>query len=242
VPIEASRWQRLQQCVRSSGGASIAEPRFEVGLLDTAIDFAELEQGWSKNFRKNLRRSARTLADQGTCELKVHRHIDDSQVEPLLMRAAEIEQRSWKAEAGSTILESEGMAQYYLQQFRWLAQRQELVVVFLELNGQAIAFEIGWLAKSVYHSFKVSYDQRYAPSSPGQLTMHLLLQQLIDSRECRAIDCLGPISEATSRFRPSTYTIGRLLIAGRSGTGRAMLAMYKNCMPQFRRWRRSRQS
>jgi CelD/BcsL family acetyltransferase involved in cellulose biosynthesis len=240
VRLETKRWQRLQQMLQAGGSAVFAEPRFEIGWLELTTTRADIQKSWSKGFRKSLRRTACRLAERGRYELKTFTNIGDDEIEPLFMRATDVEQRSWKARERTSIRESDGIAEFYLRQCRLLAARRELVFAFLELDGRAIAFEIGWLAKSVYHSFKVGYDERFAAFGPGQLTMNLLIEQLLKGGSCKAIDCVGPMNDAMAHFRPATYAIGRMLIADRHLTGRALLSLYKHAIPHFRRWRESR--
>ncbi len=240
VRVETTRWRRLQQMLRAGGSAVFAEPRFKIGWIELTGTLAEIQKNWSKAFRKSLRRTARRLAEQGQYELKLCTNIGDDELEPLFARALDVEQRSWKARERTSIQESDGIAELYLRKFRSLAARRELVFAFLELDGRAIAFEIGWLSKSVYHSFKVGYDERFAACGPGQLTMCLLIEQLVDRGDCRAIDCVGPLGDSIAHFRPASYVLGRMLIADRHVTGRALLSLYKHSVPRLRRWRESR--
>ncbi|TWU40807.1 GNAT family N-acetyltransferase [Novipirellula artificiosorum] len=238
--IETFRWQRLQHVLEKSGCKVVSESRFNVGWLELKPRFDEQQKCWSKGFRKDLRRSQRRLAEQGHLELKLHTDMGASDLEGLFDRVLQVDQQSWKAKSGTAIQDSEGLADFYLSQARQLAAHRELVLAFLELEDQPIAFEIGWLAKSVYHSFKVGFDQRFAKYSPGQLMMSLLIEEMIRASHATAIDCIGPLSEATERFLPGSYTIGRMLIANpASWTGRGMLSLYGNLMPLLRRVRDS---
>ncbi|TWT76313.1 hypothetical protein CA13_68060 [Planctomycetes bacterium CA13] len=236
--IESSRWSQLERVFQEAGLAVFSEPRFNVGLLETTTTLQDLEKSWSKNFRKDLRRSARRLSEQGQYELNLHTNIAQADVDSLFQRVLEVDQKTWKAQSGTAIEDSEGLAEYYRCQSRLLAEHGELVIALLEVEGQAIAYEFGWLAKSVYHSFKVGFDERFAKFAPGQFTMYLLIEKLLDRNLAETIDCIGPLSEATSRFRPGSYTVGRMLVANQNLRGRAVLASYKNLMPLVRRWRK----
>lgn len=240
VRVDTTRWRRLQQLLQAGGSAVFAEPRFKIGWLELPTTRAEIQKKWSKAFRKSLKRTASRLTERGRYELKMFTNIGDDEVEPLFARALDVEQRSWKARQRTSIQESDGIAELYLRKFRSLAARRELVFAFLELDGQAISFEIGWLSKSVYHSFKIGYDERFATCGPGQLTMYLLIEQLVDRGHCRAVDCVGPLSDSIAHFRPASYVLGRMLIADRHVTGRALLSLYKHSVPRLRRWRESR--
>lgn len=102
--------------------------------------------------------------------------------------------------------------------------------------GKVIAFEQGWCAKQVYHSYKIAYSASFARFSPGQLLIYLLLNQFSNSREVTAIDFLGPLDEAVQRWHPQTYRQGRLLMAPPSPLAR-MLVSASRCVRPRSAWR-----
>ena len=91
----------------------------------------------------------------------------------------------------------------------------------LEHNGRNIAFEYGWCAKQVYHSYKVAYDEEFGRYSPGQLLLYHLLQHFHETQETRTVDFLGPIDTAVRRWCRQGYYMGRLLMAPPRSVGRA---------------------
>ena len=99
-----------------------------------------------------------------------------------------------------------------------------------------IAFEYGWLAKGVYFSPKVAYDERYAGISPGQLLRAALIERFQQDGSCRSIDYLGPSSRATADWGTQRYTISRVLIPT-SRVGRFALAAYERLHPLIGRLR-----
>ncbi len=152
-----------------------------------------------------------------------------------------MDDKSWKAKAGTSIKCSPEMPEFHVRQAVLLAERGELVLAFLEYNGQPIAYEYAWNAKGVYHSFKVGYDEQFAWASPGQLLQHKLLEQCHTDSEVHSMDCLGPIGQAVQQFRPESYGIGRMVIATRGLLSRAALFGYRHVWPKFARWRNANQ-
>jgi hypothetical protein len=53
----------------------------------------------------------------------------------------------------------------------------------------------------------------------------------------RAIDCIGPLTESISRWRPGTYTIGRLAIATGRRSGKMAIGLYQRVWPWVRQVR-----
>jgi hypothetical protein len=67
--------------------------------------------------------------------------------------------------------------------------------------------------------------------------MYHLLQRFSHHAERRAVDCMGPISEATAKWRPIPYTEGRVVVALGPVVGRAALWAYQHGWPLVRRLR-----
>ncbi len=140
------------------------------------VDQVELDGDWpayfaerSRNLRRHLRRVQSKTAAAGRLELQVLERLSPAAVARWLRTGLEIEDRGWKGAAGTSVLKTPGMFEFYLEQARRAASWGQLRLVFLELDGVPIAFEYGWLAKGVYFSPKVAYDEQYAAISPGQL-------------------------------------------------------------------------
>jgi hypothetical protein len=61
-----------------------------------------------------------------------------------------------------------------------------------------------------------------------------ILEQLHAQGNWKAIDCIGPLTEATSRWRPKIYTIGRIALAPQKLIGRMALQAYRYLWPKNR--------
>ena len=99
-----------------------------------------------------------------------------------------------------------------------------------------LAFICGFRAKGVYFAHKISYDPRMAAFSPGQLLFCHVLEQLHNSSDAWALDFMGPLNQALSRWRPESYGVGRVAIAPRRLAGRAAMYAYKHWWRRFRQW------
>jgi CelD/BcsL family acetyltransferase involved in cellulose biosynthesis len=121
-----------------------------------------------------------------------------------------------------------------LRQARKLAEWEQLEIAILRLEGHPIASLFGFGAKGVFHAHKIGYDPKFAQYSPGQVMFWKILEQLHSQGDWKAFDCIGPITEATSRWRPATYTIGRMAIAPRKLLGRMALSAYRRFWPKSR--------
>jgi hypothetical protein len=234
VPIDAPRWKALH---RAFGRAGLPTGRGEherIGRIEIDHDWEGYKRRWSHKHRQQMARAARRLAALGDVQFAVHSQLAPEQVEFWLRRGFEVEDRSWKGEAGSSVLRTPGMFRFLVRQARQLASWGQLELAFLELDGCAVAFNYGMRAKGVYHSYKSGYDPQYAAFSPGNLLRYRVLQRLYAQSDCRAVDFMGPLTAAIWKWKPASYVIGREVVAPRRLLGRVALHAYE------RWWRRAR--
>lgn len=181
--------------------------QFEVSRIPTSGDWDTYRKSWSKNHRRNMNRCRRRLNESGDTQTRVYSNVSADQVEPLMRTGFSIEDRSWKGETGTSVLRSPRMFDFYLRQAQRLVRWGQLEIAFLDHDGRPIAFEYAIFEKSVYHSFKVGCDAQFASFSPGQLLMSDLLGICFRDPQRRAVDCMGPLSDALARWQGTTYSV-----------------------------------
>jgi CelD/BcsL family acetyltransferase involved in cellulose biosynthesis len=231
------RWQEFRRALDRARMPHAESERFRVGVIDVGGDWEDRKKSWSKNHRRNVAKSLKRLEATGGYTVRVATGDNLDAVAPLLRVAMEVEDRSWKGRAGTSILRTAGMPEHFERQALQTAAWGQLYLAVLEQKGRGIASEYGWLAKGVYHPMKVGYDEAMAGLGPGQLLMYLILEQLHARHDCHAVDCLGPLAEMIKRWEPRVYSVCRLLFATRRPLGRALLYGYKHVWPHVSRWR-----
>lgn len=221
--LEAASWQTLVRLAPAAGFGVVQKQRYAIGIADMPDGFDAYAEAGSKNLRRNLRKDLRRLERAGTVSLRLQERFAPDEVEAPLRAAFEVEDRSWKGAAGSSVLHTPGMFDYFLQQARLLASWNALRIAFLDVAGEPIAFEYGWQNGATYYSFKVGYDPRYASFGPGHLMrMHLL--RALSERGVRSVDFHGPLTEALRPWANRRYAIGRLVLAPPRLVSRVLLA------------------
>lgn len=235
VALDSARWNALRQALDRAGVPADQKEHFQVGLLEIDHDWEGYRQSWSSNHRQKMARSARRLAKAGEVQFSMLSHLEPREVEPWMRRGFEVEDRSWKGAAGTSVLRCPGIFDFYLRQAKLLAAYNQLELAFLECDGRPIAFEYCWNAKGVCQMIKTGYDAAYSAYTPGQLLRYYVLQQLHGEPERRAYDFMGPITEAFSKWLPRTYTVGRMAMGPRL-LGRTVLRACKHCGPLLRRF------
>jgi hypothetical protein len=231
VPIGTPHWKTLHKALVRAVVATECREQFHVGRIEIDHDWKAYRSCWSRNHRQNMSRSARRLAREGVVRFDRHTQLAPEEVETRLRHGWEVEDRSWKGRAGTAVLRTPGMSAFFHRQAGQLARWGQLELDFLSLDGRPIAFAYGMNAKGVFHSCKVGYDPQYAAYSPGQLLRYHLLEHLHADPESRAIDCMGPITDAHRSWRPAACAMGRVAIAPRRLLGRVALRAYQHCWP-----------
>lgn len=237
VPLEQPHWQQFLEALRDRDIAYQRHERFRIGVVDLTGDWSNYQSERSRNFRRQLRKIAQRAEELGGVALSLHRPTDAGELERLLQRGFEVEDRSWKGRDGTSILKSPEMCSYLREQALLLAEMGQLELYFLEFGGQPIAFEYGMASKGTYFSPKVGYDEEYSHLTPGQLLRLKMIEQFFADPARKTWDFLGPLAEATDRWTTSTYAIERLVVATGGISGRLALRTYRDLWPALRRLR-----
>ncbi len=160
---------------------------FSLGLGPSSIRrVASLEGGIegflqrrSSKFRASLRRTRRRGEDAG---IEVD-YIDEANAEEaasdLFDRALAVEHKSWKADADTGIIDGP-MKTFYRHMLPRLAQRGALRFLFLNLDGEDIAYCFGAVFNDGFRGLQMSYVDDFADHSPGSLAQLRMIEELCD--------------------------------------------------------------
>lgn len=236
VAYEAPAWQALLAAAERQGTATFAQRSFDIGQVELDCDYRSYDASRSRNHRRGIHRASERLKELGGFDLTVLTPTCDDDLETLLRRGFEVEDRCWKSASGTSVLQSPGVFEFYVRQARELASHGQLKLVYLEHQGRPIAFEYAWTARGSYVSQKVGYDAEFAECSPGQLTRAKLYERFCETREHTLIDYRGVLSEATARWATRGYTVGRVLLGTRAWS-KAIVRGYRTSWPTYLRLR-----
>ncbi len=225
VTVDAPRWRFLAEAFAREQVRTHYHELLRIGRIDARGDWDACRSTWSRKHRQGMAAQARRLARLGEIDLERVARLAPGEVEPQLRDGFAIEDRGWKGAAGTSVLRSPGIFDFYLRQARQLAAWGQLELVFLRSAGRPIAFAYGLAGKGAFHSIKVGYDPEYARFSPGQLLRYFLFERLFHDPGVEFIDYMPP-TDAHRKWRPKTYGVGRLVVASQRWLGRAALAGY----------------
>jgi len=185
---------------------------FPVGKTILTATWDEFISDWSKKRRRFIRRASEQLREHGDYRMVPLHAGSLAEAQAAWETCLQIESRGWKGQDGSDIGSNPPARQYYDEVLRQLHPTGELRFYVLELNGQAIAYDFGYLHQRVATSLKVSYDPDFAPYSPGHVLNSLVIQDLIQQQEADWIDTVGELNEANSKWCRESYRCQRLEI------------------------------
>jgi len=236
VPLHTRRWQAFQAAAARAAMPSDSHPQWQVPVIEVGRDWEACQQRWSKKHRDKMIKAARRLAEKGCVQFQMQSQLAPEEAESRVRQAFDIEDLGWKGEARTAVLRTAGMLDFFLRQATQLARWGQLELALLKLDDRPISFVYGLAAKGVSHWLKIGYDPEYRCSTPGQLLQYHMLKRFHEEGDRLAIDCVGPLTDALSKWKPTTYTMGRLIIAPRRWSGRAALYACKHWWPTVRRW------
>lgn len=237
VTLDAPHYAALLGALRRSSVRAVTEPRYEVGVIDWSDSWPAYLDARSKSHRRKMTKLMNRLRRQGHVELQVHQQPDSPRLKQLLRTAFELEDRSWKGRAGTSVLRTPGMLDLLTRQAEELLAHDELHLALLVHDQRPIAFGYGWRTKGVLSSYKIGYDPAYASFSPGHLFRQELLRWYAQHSPITALDCLGPLGEATLKWATGTYRVGRMLIGTKRIAGPGLVGFYQHVWPPLRRVR-----
>ncbi|WP_454797051.1 GNAT family N-acetyltransferase [Novosphingobium lindaniclasticum] len=128
---------------------------------------AYLETSLSSKKRKELRRQASRLAEQGA--VAAERRSDTEGLPEWCERFLALEASGWKGKAGSALANHAGTAALFRESLEGAAARGRLERLSLTLGGRPIAMLASFLTPPGAYSFKTAFDERYSRFSPGVL-------------------------------------------------------------------------
>jgi CelD/BcsL family acetyltransferase involved in cellulose biosynthesis len=237
VALETPRWQAFAAAARRAGWSVHQQARWRTGAVQVQGAWADYEGSLGREHRRNRRRNAQMLEKAGGGEFELHREFTRDEVARLVREGFEVEDRSWKGAAGSSVLRSPGMLEFFTRSALAAAAAGCLELAYLRHAGQPIAFAYGWRAKNTHFLPKVGYDESFKQFGPGQLLVMRWLEALFASGEPQTLDFWGELAPWTESWSTDSYAMGRIVAAGPSPLGRSLVYAYENWRPRLKKLR-----
>jgi CelD/BcsL family acetyltransferase involved in cellulose biosynthesis len=212
VPLAEPQWQAFRAALARANMMCDTTTQHQVAQVEISHDWKSYEASRDGDHRRSRRRYARKLAEAGTPSFSLESHTDPAELNALVQQTFEVEDRSWKGAAGTSVIRS-GYLPAFQHQAKLLRAFGALEIATLKLDDAPIAFAYCMKAKGVRFIAKLGYDENFRQFGPGQqLVMHLLEAAHADP-ECRMLDFWGPLAPWNDRWGTATYEVGRLVAA-----------------------------
>jgi CelD/BcsL family acetyltransferase involved in cellulose biosynthesis len=231
VPRDEPRWQQLSAALSRAGWSVDLRERGQTAQTVINHDWDSYLARLSGDFRRARKRYARRLEEHGKTELIVHRPTDSVEIDELIRVTFEVEDRSWKGTAGTSVLKNDGMLAFFQRQAQLLAAQGQLEIVLLEHNGTPIASAYVWVAKGVRFIAKLGYDEAFRQFGPGQCLIMRYLERLHADPEAGILDYWGKVMQWSLDWSTRLYTTARLVAAPPHAVSRGLYDAYS----RFRR-------
>jgi CelD/BcsL family acetyltransferase involved in cellulose biosynthesis len=234
VAVDEPRWLALARASRQAGFETTRHDSYRAAKIVLATSFAEFEARLDPKHRSNCRGKAAAIQRAGGAQLAVHAQGLPDEIDALVRRGFEIEDRSWKGASSTSVLQTPGMLDFYQQEARLAARLGHLSLMFLEHQGTAIAFAYNLFGKGTHYGLKIGCDEAFKKLAPGHQLLRANLQLLHDDRSNRFFDFWGPALPWTENWTDSTYAVGRLVLTPSLSLNRALVGAYQRFAPWLR--------
>jgi len=237
IAFESPRWQAFAAAATRAGWSLVQQPRWRTGTVAVEGTWTDYEASLGREHRRNRKRNAQAMekAGGGTFELRSEFTLDE--VAALVREGFEVEDRSWKGAAGSSVLRTPGMLEFFTRSAQAAAAAGCLELAFLRHAGQPIAFAYGWKSKETHFVPKVGYDEAFKQFGAGQLLVMRWLEELFATGSPQTLDFWGELAPWTESWSNGSYGVGRIIAAGPSPLGRSLVYAYENWRPRLKKLR-----
>ena len=159
--------------------------------IDLKNGFDSYIESRSWSFRRNAKRKAKKLEELGNIQLKEFHEPRD--VAFALEKINEIENESWKENAGISIDQNENQKRFYKSYLEKAALNGNWESFFLCVNGEYSAFKLLLTEQHIANSLKTAYKSKYDHYSLGFL-IHLFVIKKLCERQWKEYDLLTGVT------------------------------------------------
>jgi CelD/BcsL family acetyltransferase involved in cellulose biosynthesis len=201
-------WDLLQLCqlpeesatLKTMSGLAKQDHCRIVTWVSGASPYLPLSSSWGEYFnslagkhRANLRNRFKRLS--GIAPVAVETITSVEKLPDALEAGLQLEAAAWKGAAGTAISSDPDVARFYSALALRAAERGWMQLHFLRAGSQRVAFDFSLAYRNRIHLLKIGYDPAYAPYSPSNLLLFVLLQNLFERDDVREYDFLGESGE-----------------------------------------------
>lgn len=240
VAYDEPQWLKFQDAIQRAGWLIGRREAYQTAHLEIGDDFEAYEAGLSASHRRNCRAGVKTLEKLGEVKCVVCDTRDPAAVDAFVLRAFEVENRSWKGPAGTSVLTNPGMLEYYQAEARLAAELGHLDLSILEAGDRTVASAYSFCGKGTTFEVKLGYDEEFKRTGPGHLLLRHKLRRLFADPQAVMLDEHGPLLPWIQNWTKHSFSVGRLVAVQPHLLGRSLFKAYDDWWPRLQsRLRRS---
>jgi hypothetical protein len=224
-------WKLLGEVLAERRVPTAMQHKHRAGVIDVIHDWDAYVAALSSSTRRMLKKLRAKAEQSGPLEVRAITELHRDAFKHDFRLACELEDGGWKGRAGTSILRSPGMFEFFLRQAEQLLAWNQLELYFLWHRERAIAFDYCCYAKGVIGSHKIGYDEEFRELGPSQLLRFLQLEQWQHDSQRKVVDTLGILDEAKSKWCTRTYEVSRLTFSTGGPIGSLGMFAYRNLKP-----------
>ncbi len=164
LPVDCPSYAAITDAVRATG-LPVHERRGRVSphvVISSSWD--DFLKSRPSKVSHEWRRKMRKLEREGSVEVK--RMTSGSNPRDIIDAFVNVESRSWKEEAGTSI-SGRGIGEFYHELAESLTRAGVFRPFWIELDGRMIGFLLGAVYGGTYYALKTSFDEAFGKLSPG---------------------------------------------------------------------------
>lgn len=181
-------------------------------MLESLIDGeAYLRRTVSANHLREMRRQWNRLAARGELAYQVARQPEDVRLR--MEEFLALEASGWKGRKRTAMVMDRYRSAFVREAVTNLAEADAVRIHTLDLDGQAIASMIVFVAAGEAYTWKTAYDETFASFSPGKLLVARLTEWHLDDANIERTDsCAVPDHPIMSRMWEERQEMGTVVI------------------------------
>lgn len=170
VPTETSLAGRFRAEERRHCSIVVERRSATSAAVDIRGSWTEFLESLPGRRRYDFRRARRRTEEEGNVRTRIF-CPPPGEIDQCLDTAFKVEANGWKGRRGSSLLQNERLGRFFRLYCSLAADAGHLRLSFLEVDGQAIAMQIGLVYGGRYWVLKIGYDEKWARCSPGMQLM-----------------------------------------------------------------------
>jgi CelD/BcsL family acetyltransferase involved in cellulose biosynthesis len=197
-------------------------------LVDLDTSWRQYHDGLAAKHRSNLRNRFKRLNQTGLVTIETVAAPES--LSGALDAGVQIEESSWKREAGTAISCDANVRKFYETFARRAAERTWLRLNFLRAGEQRVAFDYSLAYRDQIFLLKLGYDPAFSAYSPSNLLLSMALENAFE-QGLKTYDFLGENAEWKSCWTKASRSNYWLSVFSRSFKGRSLHFLKSRVIP-----------